>query len=191
MKKLVLLFALALMQTALFAQTTWTNDKMHSQAKFTITHLGVSDVSGLFKDFDAKITTSKADFSDAKFELTAKTASVWTGVDMRDQHLQSADFFDVANFPQLTFTSTSVKSAGAGKFKVTGNLTIHGVTKPVTLDLWYRGTITNPMSKADDAGFQVSGVIKRSDFNFGSKFPAPMLSDDVTIKVDGEFAKAQ
>jgi polyisoprenoid-binding protein YceI len=71
-----------------------------------------------------------------------------------------------------------------------GNLTLAGVTKAVTVDLWYRGTITNPMSKAPDAGFQVTGTIKRSDFNFGSKFGSPMLSDDVTFKAAGEFAKA-
>lgn len=190
MKKAFILIAAALLNTAAFAQTTWNSDKMHSKLQFTITHLAVSDVDGWFKDFSATIVSSKPDFSDAKFTLTVNTASVNTDVDQRDNHLRSADFFDVANYPTLTFTSTGISKTSANHYKLTGNLTLHGVTKPVTLDLWYRGTITNPMSKADDAGFQVTGTIKRSDFGFGSKYGAPMLSDEVAIRANGEFAKA-
>jgi polyisoprenoid-binding protein YceI len=190
MKKTIILLAVVLLNTAAFAQSTWNNDKMHSKLQFTITHLAVSDVDGEFKDFDVTILASKPDFSDAKFQLSAKTASVNTGIDQRDTHLKSAEFFDVANFSTLTFTSTGISKTSAGHYKLSGNLTLHGVTKPVSMDLWYRGTITNPMSKADDAGFQLTGVIKRSDFNFGSKYGAPMLSDEVVIKANGEFAKA-
>lgn len=188
MKKIILSAAIALMGTAAFAQT-WKVDKAHSHVTFTITHLAVSDVDGTFKDFDATITSSKPDFSDAQYNFVAQTASVNTGVDQRDAHLKSPDFFDVAKNPTLTFASTSIVPSGSGHFKLNGNLTIGGVTKPATFDLWYRGTITNPMSKAPDAGFQVTGTIKRSDFNFGSKFGSPMLSDEVTIKAVGEFAK--
>src|SRR3954465_3908299 len=106
MKKIILLAAVALINTAVFAQT-WKVNKAHSRLTFTITHLAVSDVDGSFKDFDATITAAKPDFSDAKFELTVKTASVNTDNDQRDTHLKSGDFFDVANFPALTFTSTS------------------------------------------------------------------------------------
>jgi polyisoprenoid-binding protein YceI len=191
MKKLFILAAAALLNTAAFAQTTWNSDKMHSRLQFTITHLAVSDVDGEFKDFSATVTAAKPDFSDAKFTMTANTASVNTANDQRDGHLKSADFFDIATFPTLTFTSTSIsKAASANHYKLNGNLTLHGVTKPVSLDLWYRGTITNPMSKADDAGFQITGTIKRSDFGFGSKFGSPMLSDEVAIKANGEFGKA-
>jgi len=190
MKKAIILITAALLNTAAFAQTTWNSDKMHSRLQFTITHLAVSDVDGEFKDFSATVTAAKPDFSDAKFTMTANTASVNTANDQRDGHLKSPDFFDVAAFPTLTFTSTGISKSTANHYKLNGNLTLHGVTKPVSLDLWYRGTITNPMSKADDAGFQITGTIKRSDFGFGSKFSSPMLSDEVAIKANGEFGKA-
>ena len=89
----------------------------------------------------------------------------------------------------MTFKSTSLKNVGKDKFKLSGDITLHGVTKPVTMDLLYRGTVENPMSKTPTAGFQLTGTIKRSDFGIGEKFPAPMLSDEVQIKADGEFAK--
>ncbi len=168
---------------------SWKNDKAHSQLAFTVTHLGISDVSGTFNDFDVTVESSKPDFSDAVFTLSAKTASIDTRVEMRNNHLKSADFFDVEKFPTLDFKSTALKPAGKNKFKLTGDLTLHGVTKSVTLDLEYRGTIENPMSKKPTAGFQLTGIIKRSDFDFGTKFPAPMLSDEVRIKADGEFAQ--
>ncbi|SHN11194.1 YceI family protein [Mucilaginibacter sp. OK098] len=191
MKKLIILAAAALLNTAVFAQTTWNSDKMHSKLQFTITHLLVSDVDGEFKDFSATIVAAKPDFSDAKFQMTANTASVNTGVDQRDNHLKSDAFFDVTKFPALTFTSTGITKTSANHYKLNGSLTLHGVTKPVSFDLWYRGTITNPMSKADDAGFKVTGVIKRSDFNFGSSFGASTLSDEVTVQANGEFGKAK
>ncbi|MBS1531543.1 MAG: YceI family protein [Bacteroidetes bacterium] len=190
MKKTFLFIATALFSTGVFAQSTWKVDKAHSHLTFTITHLAVSDVDGTFKDFEASINATKPDFSDAKFEFTANTASVNTDNDQRDTHLKSADFFNVAKYPTMTFSSTSIKpGSAAGHYVLNGNLTIAGVTKPVSLDLWYRGTITNPMSKAPDAGFQVTGIVKRSDFNFGSKFGSPMLSDEVSIKAAGEFGK--
>jgi polyisoprenoid-binding protein YceI len=188
MKKIILLAAVILVNTAVFAQT-WKVNKAHSHFTFTITHLAVSDVDGVFKEFDATITAAKPDFSDAKVAFTANTASVTTGVDARDNHIKSPDFFDVAKYPTITFTSTSLKPTSANHYSLTGNLTLNGITKPVTLDLWYRGTVTNPMSKAPDAGFQVTGTIKRSDYNFGSKFGSPMLSDEVAIKAVGEFDK--
>ena len=190
MKKTFILFAVALLSTAAFAQTTWKSDKNHSKLLFTITHLAVSDVDGEFRDFSATIIASKADFSDAKIELTANAASVNTSNENRDNHLKSGEFFDVAAFPTLTFTSTAITAAGNNRYKLKGNLTMHGVTRPLVLDLWYRGTIINPMSKAADAGFQVTGNLKRSDFNLGSKYSSPILSDEVAIKANGEFAKA-
>lgn len=168
---------------------TWSNDKAHSQLAFTVTHLGISDVSGTFNDFDVTVKSSKPDFSDASFELTAKTASIDTRIEQRNGHLKSPDFFDAEKFPTITFKSTAIKSAGKNAYKLTGDLTLHGVTKSVTLDLLYRGTTENPMSKKPTAGFQLTGTIKRSDFNVGDKFPAPMVSDEVRIKADGEFAQ--
>jgi polyisoprenoid-binding protein YceI len=187
MKKLFILIAAAAMQTAAFAQTTWKNDKMHSRLQFTVTHLGVSDVEGTFKDFDVTITNTKPDFSDAKFTLTAKTASINTGVDMRDDDLRSDHFFNAAANPEITFTGAVVATTSANHYKLSGDLTMHGITKKVTMDLWYRGTIVNPMSKANDAGFKLTGVLKRSDYNIGGMYPSAMLSDEITINADGEF----
>ena len=174
-----------------FAQTsTWKNDKMHSKLTFTVTHLMVSDVDGLFKNFDATITSSKADFSDAVFELKADVASINTEVDMRDNDLKSAGWFDAATYPSISFKSTSIKPNGQNKYTLTGNLTMHGVTKLVTMDLWYRGTIQNSMNKKDDAGFKLTGTLKRSDFKIGSTMPTAVVSDEIDIKADGEFGKA-
>jgi polyisoprenoid-binding protein YceI len=190
MKRFLVVIAAFFMLSAFsYATYTWMNDDAHSQVQFTVTHLGIADVTGTFNDFDAKITNSKADFSDATFEFTAKVGSIDTRVEMRDNHLKSADFFDVAKYPTIDFKSTAVKKAGKNKYKVTGDLTIHGITKKLTLDLTYRGSAINAMNKKETTGFQVTGTIKRSDFELGNGFPAPMISNEVKIKVDGEFTK--
>lgn len=189
MKKITILSAALFLLFAFTTPSNWNVDNAHSKLTFTVTHLGISDVSGLFKNFDVNVSSSKPDFSDAVFNLTADVASVNTEVEMRDNHLKSADFFDAAQYPKLTFKSTAIKPAGKNQYKLTGDLTLHGVTKQVTMDLLYRGTVENPMSKKQTSGFQVTGTIKRSDFGIGEKFPAPMISDDVRIKADGEFTK--
>lgn len=187
MKKLLFIltafFTLTAFTTVL---STWENDDPHSQLGFTVTHLGIADVSGTFNDFDVIVNASKPDFSDATFELKAKTASIDTRVEARDNHLKSADFFDAAKYPELTFKSTSLQKKGKDKYALSGNLTLNGITKPITMDLLYKGSVENPMSKKQTAGFQVTGTIKRSDFNLGAGFPAPMISDEVRIKADGE-----
>lgn len=189
MKKLFSVFMVALLSTSVFAQTTWKVDNAHSNLGFTVTHLGIADVPGAFNDFDATISASEDDFSDAVIELSAEVASIDTEVDKRDEHLKSADFFNVAEYPTLTFKSTGIKKAGKDKYRVSGDLTFHGITKPVVMDLWYRGTLENPMSKKPTAGFQLTGTIKRADFDLGPGFPAPMISEEVRIKADGEFVK--
>lgn len=188
MKKIFTLLTVALISTTAMAQSTWKVDKAHSRLQFTITHMALSDVDGTFKDFDATITAAKADFSDAKFSLSAQTASVNTENEKRDAHLKSADFFDVAKNPTMTFYSTSIAPNGAGKYKLSGNLTLNGVTKPVTMDVWYRGTQTGQNGKPN-AGFKVTGTIKRSDFNFGKGFGNATLSDEIVITANGEFGK--
>lgn len=188
MKKFLIILTAFIALTAFTkAVSTWQNDDPHSQLGFTVTHLGISDISGTFNDFDVTVQSSKPDFSDAVFQLTAKTASIDTRVEARNNHLKSADFFDVAKYPELSFTSTSLKKKGKNKYALSGNLTLHGITKPVTMNLLFRGTTVNPMSKATTAGFQLEGVIKRADFNVGPGFPAPMISEEVRIKADGEF----
>lgn len=188
MKKVYSSILFAFLSTSIFAQTTWVADKAHSQASFEITHLGISDIEGEFDDFDAKIVTSEEDFSDGKFDVTIDVSSIDTGIEKRDNHLKSADFFDVEKYPEMTFKSTKIKEVGKNRYKVTGDLSFHGVTKPVTLDVVYRGTLKQ--EKGDVAGFKVTGVVSRSDFNLGSKFPELMLSDDVVIEFDGEFKKS-
>lgn len=189
MKKLLSVLVLALFSSAGFAQSTWTADNAHSKLAFSTVHLGISDVAGLFNEFDASIVASEDNFSDAVFELTVEVASIDTEVKMRDDHLRSADFFNVEKFPKMTYKSTSIKKVGKDKYKLTGDLTLHGITKPVTMELWYRGTIENPQNGAVTAGFQLTGTLNRSDFNIGPDFPEAMISDEVKIKADGEFIK--
>ena len=190
MKKFTIILSAFFFLTAFTTlNNVWKSDAPHSQLGFTVTHLGVADVSGTFNDFDVQVTSSKPDFSDAVFELTAKVESIDTRVEARDNHLKSADFFDAANHPTIHFKSTGLTKAGDNKYKLAGNMTMHGVTKPVTMDLTYRGTVENPGSKKKVAGFQVTGTIKRSDFNVGNNFPAPMISNEVRIKADGEFVQ--
>ncbi|TDH19981.1 polyisoprenoid-binding protein [Segetibacter sp. 3557_3] len=190
MKKLVLVAAAFLTLTAFTTiNGTWTNDDPHSQLGFTVTHLGIADVSGTINDFDVTIKSTKPDFSDAAVELIAKTNSIDTRVEMRDNHLKSADFFDVEKYPALTFKSTGITSTGKDQYKLSGNLTLHGVVKPIIMNLVYKGTVENPMSKKQTAGFQLTGTIKRSEFGIGDKFPAAKVSDEVRIKADGEFVQ--
>ena len=190
MKKTMILITFILFHTGLFAQN-WKADKVHSHLTFTITHLAVSDVDGKFKEFNATITAEKSDFSDAIFDFTANASSVNTDDDQRDGHLKSPEFFDVAKYPNISFKSTATKKTGNNKFQVKGNLTLHGVTRPAAFDLVYRGTVINPMTKTLTAGFVATGIIKRSDFAFGSKYGTPMLGDEVTFKASGEFSKVK
>jgi polyisoprenoid-binding protein YceI len=191
MKRLTFLTLLLAAGTLANAQTTWKNDKAHSQLKFNVTHMGIDNVSGAFTDFDVTIEAKKPDFSDARFCLTAKAASIYTGVELRDKDLRSADFFDTGKYPALSFVSTGVRRSGNNRYKLTGKLTMHGITNLVTMDLWYRGTIINPMSKADDAGFRLTGVVSRPAYKLGEQYPETMLSEDIRIEADGEFSKSR
>ena len=189
MKKINFLLALVLLAGASYAQSTWTVDKAHSKLGFTVTHLLVSEVDGTFNAFDAKITSSKEDFSDAVIELTADIATVNTNSDGRDKHLKSPDFFEAEKFPTLTFKSTSIKKVDAKTYKVAGDLTMHGVTKPVELDAILTGTTVHPYNKKTIAAFKVGGVIKRSDFTVGTATPVAVVGDEVTLLAKAEFVK--
>ncbi|WP_256010457.1 YceI family protein [Desertivirga xinjiangensis] len=192
MRKLTLL-SLSAISAILFSFTaieasTWSLDKSHAKLGFSITHLLVSDVEGSFRSFESKITSTKADFSDAVVELTADANSVDTDNDKRDEHIRNADFLETSKFPTLTFKSTSFKKLSGNNYKVKGNLTLHGVTKPVELNAVAK-TGVNPMSKKTIAGFKITGTIKRSDFGIGAKFPAAVLSDEITLNANAEFIK--
>ena len=136
MKKLILLVVgVVTASTALFAQTKWKVDKAHAKVGFSVRHMMLSDVDGYFKKFDATIISSKPDFSDAVFEITIDVASINTDNDSRDNDLKSDKYFDAAKYPEIIFKSTSVEKKGENTYKVTGNLTIHGITKVTTLEV--------------------------------------------------------
>lgn len=189
MKKFNLLFALLLTASVTFAQTTWTLDKSHAKLGFNITHLMVSEVDGDFKTFDAKITSSKDDLSDAVIDLSGEVGSINTENADRDKHLKSADYFDAEKFPTLTFKSKSFKKVDGKNYKLTGDLTLHGVTKTVELNVKFNGTAVHPYTKKTIAGFKITGTIKRSDFGIGASTPAAVLSEEVTIDANAEFVK--
>lgn len=189
-KTLTLFFSALLLSVSAIAQITWVEDPMHSKLGFTVTHLGIADVPGYFDDYDVAITSSKPDFSDAVVHLTADVKSINTQVEQRDNHLRSADFFDAEKYPTMTFKSTSIRKLKNGNYELTGDLTIHGTTKQVKVNMLHRGTTENPNADgAPVAGIQITGTIKRSDFGVGPGFPPPMISDEVRIKADGEFGQ--
>lgn len=189
MKKFNVLFVMLLLATGVFAQATvYKVDKAHSKLGFEISHMMVSEVDGTFNSFDATITTTKEDFSDASVELTADVNTVDTNNEGRDKHLKSADFFDAAQFGTLTFKSKSFTKTGDKTYKVAGDLTMRGVTKPVTLEATLTGSVVDPRSQKKVVGFKVSGTVKRSDFGVGSTNPG--LGDEVTLNAKTEF-KAQ
>lgn len=187
MKKINALVIMLLLATGVFAQTTYKVDKSHSKLGFAISHMMISEVEGQFNSFDATITTAKGDFSDATVELTADVNTVYTNSERRDGHLKSADFFDAAKYPTITFKSTSVTKSGDKTFKVVGDLTMHGVTKPVTIDLTLTGTADGRDGKKM-AGFKATGTINRVEFGVGTSGPG--TGDEVTLNAKGEF-KAQ
>ena len=172
-----------------FAQTsTWTIDKNHTQANFQIRHLGVSTVRGSISGASGSVVWDEKDPSKSSVTATLDATTVNTNNEARDKHLKSPDFFNVEKFPTMTFKSTSVTGT-PGNLKVAGDMTIAGVTKPVTLDVEGPSEPQKGMGGKTVTGFAVSGVVKRSDFNFGSKFSPPMLGDDVKFTIDIEASK--
>jgi polyisoprenoid-binding protein YceI len=187
MKKIIIITFL-FFSAAVYAQT-WKNDKDHSRLGFTATHLMLSSITGTFNTFQSTITSSRPDFRDAVFELTADAGSIDTKVPQRDEHLRSADFFDVKNYPLISFKSTSIKKIGKNTYMITGNLTMHGVTKLITADFVYKGPIINPKTENITAGFQLTAILKRSDFKIGILFPREEIKDEILIVADGEFIR--
>jgi len=191
MKRFILTFALAMAALPLFADT-FTIDKNHSEASFTVRHF-VSRVGGKFDDFSGAINGDLAKPDAASVEFTIKTASIDTGVADRDNHLRSADFFDAANNPEITFKSTSIKpTAKKNVFDVTGNLTMRGVTKQVTLPVELLGTAKDPRGNVR-AGFTTHITLNRKDYgiNWNKALDEGgfMLSDDVDITINLETVK--
>jgi polyisoprenoid-binding protein YceI len=188
MRKLIFILSLFILPVSVIAQDNWVEDPAHSKLGFTVTHLGIADVPGYFGDYEVTIEASEEDFSDAKVELTVQTASIDTRVEKRNNHLKSSDFFNVEKYPTMTFESKDIREVADDKYELTGDLTLHGVTKLVTVTMIYRGTIQNEMTQGNlKAGIQITGTIDRSEFDLGNGFPPPMISNEVRIKADGEF----
>jgi polyisoprenoid-binding protein YceI len=189
MKKLNTLIAFALISSAAVAQTTWTIDKSHSKVGFSITHMAVSEVEGKFNDFEGTIVSKSEDFNGADVQFTSKTASIDTDNERRDGHLKSPDFFDAEKFPETKFAGKLVKDGG--KYKLKGDLTLHGVTKPVEFDVTYGGTINH--GKGTKAGFKLTGKINRQDYGltWANKVPTGELvvGDEVELVVKVELDK--
>lgn len=185
MKKLILLSAFLLAATGVMAQN-WVVDKGHAKLGFSVTHLMIADVEGFFKSYEATIISSKDDFSDAVFEISADITSINTENEGRDKDLRSEGFFDAVNFPKLTFKSTTFTKVEGNKYKLGGDLTMKGVTKPVELQVIINGPIDRRGKKV--IGIKVSGTFKRTDFNVGRPGGAS-VSEEVTLIAGGEFIK--
>lgn len=160
-------------------------DKNHAKIIFSTTHFGFSTYYGLFNDFDAKLSFDPKDPAKSALKVTVNTNGIVTTNPKLDEHLKSPDFFDAAKFPQAVFSATQIKVTGPATGTITGNLTLHGVTKPVTLDATFNGGGVNPMTKAYVLGFNATGLIKRSEFGI-STF-VPVVGDDVTLTISAEF----
>ena len=187
MKKLLSILTVFMFAVSTFAQLNLKSDPAHSRIQFTVMHLGINDITGNFDKANLTINADQKNFVNSKIMFSADVNSINTHIEARDNHLKSADFFDAAKFPTLDFTSTSLKKGRKNYYTLNGNLTMHGVTKPVTLTLVYRGSTVNAMNKKTTYGYQVMGTLKRSDFNVGPNFPAPMINDLVRIKGDFEL----
>ncbi|MCH8318906.1 MAG: YceI family protein [Bacteroidetes bacterium] len=178
-KKTAILGVLMLIVLSVSAQKTkWAFDKAHSKIQFDVSHMVISEVSGQFQDYEGTVLADKADFSDAKIEFSIDVKSIDTDNEKRDGHLRSADFFDADKYPKITFKSKSIKKAGDNKYKLTGELTMHGVTKTVTLDMKYGGTAKDSYGNIK-AGFKITGTIDRTDF--GLKYNSVMESGGLLI----------
>lgn len=180
------LSALLLTGAAAFAQpSTWTIDTNHAQTNFKIQHMGVSTVRGSISGVTGTIVWDDKDLGKSSVDATIDTTTVSTNNAMRDKDLKSANFFNVEKYPTITFKSTSVSRA-SGKLQVTGDLTLAGVTKSVTLDVDGPTAPQKGMRGKSVIGLSATGTVKRSDFNFGSKYPPAMLGDEVQITIDVE-----
>jgi polyisoprenoid-binding protein YceI len=172
--------------------SSWTADKPHTSLKFSVSHLVISDVEGTFKTFDGSMESSKADFSDAKINFTAEVNSINTDNDQRDNHLKSDDFFNAAKFPQIKFVSTSFAPLGENKYKLVGNLTIRDITKPVTFDVKYGGTVT--AMGGTHAGFKATTKINRFDYNLkwdkATEAGNLVAGKEVEITINVDFKKS-
>ena len=164
---------------------TYAIDPNHTQVMFSVTHMGFSNFTGTFSGASGELTLDPKTASASALKVSVPVASVMTTSGKLNDELKSAQWLDAEQFPAMTFTSTKVTPAGKGKAKVTGDLTIHGVTKPTTLEVSFVGAGANPLDKKYTVGFDVKGDIKRSDF--GVKTYVPLIGDMLHLQIAGAF----
>ena len=183
------LAGLTLAGTSARAQTsTWAIDPAHSSIGFQIRHMGVSNVRGSITGVKGTVTLNEKDITKSSVDATVETATVTTSQDARDKHLKSPDFFDVEKYPQITFKSTSLTNSG-GKLLLTGDLTLTGTTKSITLEVDGPAPPQTGKDGKTRSGFSATGLLKRSDYAFGPKFPSAVVGDEVKFTIDIEIDK--
>lgn len=188
-KRLSSLLTLALAAPLAIAQTsTWVPDKAHSGVDFSVLHLGLSNVRGHFGNIGGTVVLNESDITKSSVNVTIDVTTVDTGVAPRDGDLKGANFFDVAQFPTATFVSTSVAKNGSG-LTINGNLTLHGVTKPVALDVQGPTGPVPGMDHKPHAGFSATTTISRLAFGVAAKYPTAMIGDDVKLTIELDVAK--
>ena len=166
---------------------TYSVDPNHTQVMFSVSHMGFSTYTGTFSGASGELTLDPKTASASALKVKVPVASVMTTSGKLDEELRSAQWLDAGQFPEMTFVSTKVKPMGKDKAKVTGDLTIHGVTKPTTLDVSFVGAGANPLDKKYTVGFQARGEIKRSDF--GVKTYVPLIGDTLHLQIAGAFER--
>ncbi len=177
------------------ATTKWALDPAHSEIQFKVKHMMITTVTGAFKSFNAEVKTEGDDFSTAEIAFSAETASVDTGSEQRDGHLRSGDFFDSDNHPVLTFNAGKLQPKGSdGDYQLSGELSIRGVTKPVTLDVEFGGIGTDPWGNTK-AGFTLAGKINRKEWglNWNAALEAGgvLVSEEVRLLGEIQLTKVQ
>ena len=188
MKKVLTFLAVAFITIGSFAQTNWKIDSAHSSLNFDIAHSGISFVNGKFTDYTGEVTTYGEELDEATINFTVQIASINTNVEMRDNHLKSADFFDVETYPTMTFESTKILATGKPDlYLLHGKLTIKDVTKDVIFDVHYGGTVE--CEEGEKIGIKATTVIDRFDFNIDYDPMALGIGKDVSITVHGQFVK--
>lgn len=193
MKKLIISLLSLVPALALATPTTWNLDPSHSQVGFGVKHLVISNVRGAFSKYEGKVVLDEADVTKSSVEATIDVNSLDTRVADRDAHLKSPDFFDAAKYPSMTFKSNKVAKAGQDKLKVTGDLSLHGVTRPVVLEVTTTPEVKG-MYGETRRGFSATTKISRKDFGLTwNKLieAGPAVGDEVTIALDLEVVKDQ
>jgi polyisoprenoid-binding protein YceI len=180
---------LALVAPIAMAQTSiWAIDPAHSEVEFVVRHMSVSNVHGRFGNIQGNINLNDTDATKSTVSVTIDTNSLDTGVAQRDTHVKSPDFFDVTKFPTAAFASTSVVKNGT-HLTVNGNLTLHGIARPVELDVDGPSATVPGMDHKPHSGYSATTTISRKDFGIGPTFPAAVVGDDIKLTIELEVVK--